>query len=150
MDKKFVVKNNSNLTFGLLAIIVFFLIGFIIQSVSTNGISFPFFISMLVFIDIPCFIAIMWLNIFKVTVQGTVITNRNMFGISRTVDVSEIKFVKWRVNDTKYERMEKITVYFKSHKFSVETLMQNFGTFSNYIKNNVDSSRIKIVNKSFK
>ena len=150
MRKKFVVKNNSSLAFWLLAIIAFFLIGLIICSISTKELSVPLVITMLVFVDIPCVIAIMWLNVFRVTVSGTGITNRNMFGISRSFDISEISLVKWKVNDTRYGRTEKIIVYFKHHKFSVETLMQNFNKFSNYIENNVDSSRIKIVNKSFK
>ena len=150
MQKKFVVKNNSNLSFWLLAIMSFFVIGLIIRSVSTKDFSIPLVVSMLVFVDIPCVIAIMWLKVFRVTVSGMGITYRNIFGISRTVDVSEISRVKWRVNNTRYGKMEKITVYFRYHKFSVETLMQNFNKFSDYIENNVDGSRIRIVKKSFK
>ncbi|MDO4893736.1 MAG: hypothetical protein Q3989_10590, partial [Eubacteriales bacterium] len=100
MQKKFVVKNNSNLSFWLLAIMSFFVIGLIIRSVSTKDFSIPLVVSMLVFVDIPCVIAIMWLKVFRVTVSCMGITYRNIFGISRTVDVSEIRRVKWRVNNT--------------------------------------------------
>lgn len=106
------------------------------------------------FFILPASVAGMWSGFYKVTVDGSSITVRRAMGFKYSLDVSEIKRVNWRKNKVRMPAWEEpsgeaqvgvevLRIYTSSGKrFSVETLMCGFEEMSQYILENVDSSKI--------
>lgn len=89
-----------------------------------------------------CLLGFLYLTLFRVTVKGSSIEFRNLFGITRTIDVKDIDKVIWRVNETKFGQSEKITVKSGTAGFSVETLMDKSEKFYEFIQENVSEDKI--------
>ena len=109
------------------------------------------------FFLLPASFAAMWSGLYKVTVDGSSITVRRAMGFKYSLDVSEIKRVNWRKNKVRMPAWEEpsgeaqvglevIRIYTSSGKrFSAETLMCGFEEMSQYILENIDSSRIHYI-----
>ncbi len=105
----------------------------------------------------PISIAAMWAGLYKVAVDGHSITVRRATGFKYSLDVSEIKRVNWRKNKVRrpaYSEpsseaqvgLQVLRIYTSSGKrFSAETLMEGFDEMSEYILENVDSSKIHYI-----
>lgn len=142
MENTFIVKTQfktlGNMILGLIA----FFIGGTLWEILKNGrnplaltlVTAPFIIVLLA--------GYLYITFTYVKVIGNIIEFRNMFGIKNKIDVSEIKRVIWRTNETKFGQNENVKVICGWKKFSVETLMNNSEKFYEYILENVSEENI--------
>ena len=107
---------------------------------------YPMYIVFILFIVIPFSIPMLWSIVYKVTVDGRQITIRRGIGVKYSFDVSEISHIKWTITESNYymPQTEALRIKTKSrNKFSIDSIMDGFSKMSEYIKENVDESKIE-------
>jgi len=153
----FTVRNQRlvlNLCLLLIGVMVLMMVLFTIFTIPPHIVMY---IVISLFFILPASVAAMWSGLYKVTVDGSSITVRRAMGFKYSLDVSEIKRVNWRKNKVRMPAWEEpsgeaqvglevIRIYTSSGKwFSAETLMYGFEEMSQYILENVDSSKIHYI-----
>jgi hypothetical protein len=86
---------------------------------------------------------------YKITVKGTTISVCKGLFKKFSLDVSEIESIKWITAVTKFGQNENITVQTKYGKFKVETLMVGSAKMIDFLRANVDESKIQTKAKNF-
>ena len=157
-DKNHFTVRNQRLVFNLcLLVIGVMVLMMVLFTIFTEPPHFLMYIVISLFFILPASVAAMWSGLYKVTVDGSSITVRRAMGFQYNLDVSEIKRVNWRKNMVRKSAwegpsgepqvgLEVIRIYTSSGKrFSAETLMYGFEEMSQYILENVDSSKIHYI-----
>ena len=113
----------------------------IINTISRKESPLPWIISFAIFLA-PFVIGYIWMSTYKINVNDKEITVDSFFRKKYTIDVSEIKKIKWK----KAGLNENIVIKTEKHKFSVATMMDNFNKMSAFIKENVNEEKISVSN----
>ena len=175
MKKKFEVinpKQTFNMVFYLTLVLI--VVTCVINAIA-NGVEIAMFVCFSLLL-LPMIIAYIWMNMYKVMVDGDKITVRRGIGIKYTIDVSEIERINWKIVHNKFTQKEpmdtvnpkanivhnvmannyadnkgneNVIIRTKNRRFSVSTVMIGFSKISKYLKENVDESKIivKEINK---
>lgn len=153
----FTVRNQKLVLNLCLLVIGIMVLMMVLFTIFTKPPHFLMYIVISLFFILPASVAAMWSGLYKVTVDGSSITVRRAMGFQYNLDVSEIKRVNWRKNMVRKSAwegpsgepqvgLEVIRIYTSSGKrFSAETLMYGFEEMSQYILENVDSSKIHYI-----
>lgn len=155
--KKFTVKNSRilfNLSMVVIGLMVLMNVLFTIFSKPPHLVMY--IVTLILFV-LPCTIAAMWSGLYKVTMDGSQITVRRATGFQYSLAVSDIKRVNWRKNKVRMPAVDEpsgeaqvglqvLRIYTSSGKrFSAEAMMEGFDEMSEYILENVDSSKIHYI-----
>ena len=157
-EKNHFTVRNQRLVLNLcLVVIGVMVLMMVLFTIFTKPPHIVMYIVISLFFILPASAAAMWSGLYKVTVDGSSITVRRAMGFKYSFDVSEIKRVNWRKNRVRMPAWEEpsgeaqvglevIRIYTLSGKrFSAETLMFGFEDMSQYILENVDSSKIHYI-----
>lgn len=84
-----------------------------------------------------------WLKTFKVIVNGSTIIVRRYWS-KKEFCLDDCIKIKHKIVDTDFIHSERISVTAKKCKFSVDSSMNNYKTFRDYIMSNLSSEKIEI------
>lgn len=170
MKKKIEVTNPKGFNTVFYVLFALIAIVMVINSIA-NGFEIAMILWFTPLVIIPTIIAFIWWNMFKVTVDGNTITVRRGIGTKYTFDVSEIQQVTWKIVRNKFTMGQKpdtlsptgkaiyndtspfyadgqgnrnVVIRTKNKRFAVSNVQDGFGKMSKYLKENVDSSKIKV------
>lgn len=151
-QKNFTVINPP-LTFGLcICVLIFFVILVLVNTIFSEPPHTAMYVCITLLVFIPGTIITLWTKMFRVRVKGSKISVRKRLGlVSFSFDVSEITNVEWKIVETAFGENEIITVCApKGKKVQIETIMVNAEKMREFIKENVDETKIKKIVKSKK
>lgn len=114
-----------------------------------SGVSIAKLILVTVVIFIPCGLIALWAWLFRIQVEGNVISVRRFFGlINYRFDVSDITVVACKTVKNQIGQNQKITLYTSTgKKVPIETLMINSEKMIKFIEENVEEEKFR---RSFK
>ncbi len=146
-SSKFTVSPPENIFKTLLFIVVFFVVLITAYTIFSDGSHIVMYVAVTIFIFIPCLLAMMWAKLFKVTVKDDSISVRKGNGIKYSFNTADIKQVIRRETDSDLSHFGKITIKTINRHFSVDSAMKNFNKMSDYIYNNIDEGKVKVIKK---
>lgn len=141
-SKEIVIRNDIAIAkFVTIVTLILTILMFVLPS-NEGGFTVARILVTFVLVPFPLLCGALWMRTFKVvlTTEG-VITVRKIF-LTKKFKVTDIKKVIHRMTYTNVMQVHKMDVKVKGCNFSVDSNMDNFEIFEEYIKDNIPSDKI--------